>query len=376
MIDVRAPPTQEATAPFHRLRRVWATTHILFWLIYLAFRAAAAASDPSPDAAALFWTLMANRSTVVAVLFVATGLLLAFIAHRCTADSNPVKGAAIGIGGSIALLPFAFWVEAISAEFYLKGVFTLAPPLDDPPFIAYAFRFGWVLLLWSALHSIVGYHFIVLAERDKFARAQALHRQAKLEMLRFQLNPDFLFNTLNTISALVLERRNAEAERMVLRLSEFLRYSLEGDGEALEPIAREIEAQRAYLDIEQQRFGHRFRVRFEVEEEAGRAMAPALILQPFLENAVKHAVDAPGEDGAEIAVGVYRRGDALVLCVDDGAPRRPGQDGERPLNHLAAQQRIALHYGAQGALTAMAKAPSGLRVEIVVPYSPAPERLR
>src|SRR5262249_43147890 len=147
-------------------------------------------------------------------------------------------------------------------------------------------------------------------------RAQKLAHDAQLRMLHYQINPHFLFNTLNAISTLVLEGRNDQAERMLLGLSGFLRYSLDRQPEELAPLAAEIAAQRKYLDIEQTRFGDKLTVRFDIEPGLDHVALPSLILQPILENAIKYAI-TPSAAGGHIEVTARRDHGVLRIHIED-----------------------------------------------------------
>src|SRR5215475_11869913 len=138
-------------------------------------------------------------------------------------------------------------------------------------------------------------------------------------MLHYQINPHFLFNTLNAISTLVLDKRNAQAESMLLRLAGFLRYSLDRQPTELANLSAELEAQRKYLEIEQTRFDDKLRVRFAIEPGLENARLPSLILQPILENAIKYAI-TPRADGGRIEVTARRDGALLRIRVEDDGP--------------------------------------------------------
>jgi LytS/YehU family sensor histidine kinase len=138
-------------------------------------------------------------------------------------------------------------------------------------------------------------------------------------MLRYQINPHFLFNTLNSISTLVLLSETEKANTMLSRLSSFLRYSLVGEREGQATVAQEIQALKLYLEIERTRFEDRLRTRFDIAPEVMNARIPSLLLQPLVENAVKYAV-TPLEEGADIWVTARRLGDRVEITVADTGP--------------------------------------------------------
>ncbi|MFN7173422.1 MAG: sensor histidine kinase [Thermaurantiacus tibetensis] len=184
-----------------------------------------------------------------------------------------------------------------------------------------------VLGAWTALYYGINYYLMLDEQAERFARLEGQASRAQLEMLRYQLNPHFLFNTLNSISTLVLLGDTEKANAMLSRLSSFLRYTLVGDREGLATVAQEVEALKLYLDIEKIRFGERLRVAFDIAPEAAPARLPSLLLQPLVENAVKYAV-TPQEEGADILVSAHaERGRLLVEVADTGPGIGPGGPG-------------------------------------------------
>lgn len=153
------------------------------------------------------------------------------------------------------------------------------------------------------------------------ARYRAEAQDAQLRALRYQVNPHFLFNALNSLSTMVMGGRAADAERMILNLSTFYRTSLAGDAQEDVPLAEELRLQRLYLDIEAVRFPSRLRVDIDVAGDVAGACVPALLLQPLIENAIKHGV-ARSAQPVTVGVRAWREGERLRLevanCVADG----------------------------------------------------------
>ena len=191
-----------------------------------------------------------------------------------------------------------------------------------PSYLGYiSFFFGALYLLFAWTAAYVG---IKLArqlqhEKETALQATAMAHQAQLRMLRYQLNPHFLFNTLNAISTLVLDGRREQANGMVGALSGFLRYSLDSDPEQRVTLDQEIESVRRYLGIEQVRFGDRLRVGILVTPEAAGALVPSLILQPLIENAIKFAVSRR-EEGGRIELVAHADDGVLEITVRDDGP--------------------------------------------------------
>ena len=176
-----------------------------------------------------------------------------------------------------------------------------------------------VMLVWSALYFGIKYYLLSQEEKQRYLAAVARAHQAQLKMLRYQLNPHFLFNTLNAISTLCLDNDNATANEMVSKLSGFLRYSLEGDPTREVTVSDEIASVLLYLDIEKVRFGDRLKLDVFVADEASGAMMPSMLLQPLVENAIKYAISKSVEGGT-IGITAYREDQWLQLSVIDDGP--------------------------------------------------------
>jgi len=334
--------------------------HLGFWLLYLAIRTAAAAADPPADASD--FPYLANRILVVATYFALTGILLALIAGLRANRSNWARNLALVLG-AIALAPITQWGE----QAWPLALAGFAP--EPYPFVIYFFQFGWALPLWGLTQALLGYHFETMAQQRAVARAQALAYDAQLRMLHYQINPHFLFNTLNAISTLVLENRNQQAESMLLRLAGFLRYSLDRQPTELANLSAELEAQRKYLEIERTRFDDKLKVNFDIEPGLENARLPSLLLQPILENAIKYAI-TPRIEGGSIEVAARREGETLRITIDDDGPGLP-PEGEprrrRGVGLANARERLELIYGQRAGLTARNREPNGCRVEIWLP---------
>ncbi|WP_435199793.1 sensor histidine kinase [Qipengyuania sp. 902] len=190
------------------------------------------------------------------------------------------------------------------------------------------FFFDLTLLgAWSALYYAINFFLQVEEQADRLERLEAQATSAQLAMLRYQLNPHFLFNTLNSISTLVLLKQTETANAMLTRLSSFLRHTLVTQPGGKVTVAQEVETLKLYLDIERMRFEERLRTDFRIEEEAAKATLPAMLLQPLVENAIKYAV-SPQEEGAEVAVMAQVVGPRLRVTVSDTGPGMNAQNVE------------------------------------------------
>jgi hypothetical protein len=191
--------------------------------------------------------------------------------------------------------------------------------------------------------------------------------QAQLQTLKLQLQPHFLFNTLNTITALIHTDRFA-AERMVSGLSELLRLTLHNAGEHEVPLERELEVLEHYIGILRVRFQDRLTVSFHIDEETRCALVPNLILQPLVENAIRHGV-APSARPARIDVRAWRVGDGLELRVeDDGVGARAPTGPRSGVGLDNTRSRLETLYGARHRFAAGGGAEGGFTVAIRVPF--------
>jgi signal transduction histidine kinase len=226
---------------------------------------------------------------------------------------------------------------------------------------------------WAGFYFGINYYLKLRNEMERALFSARLADQAQLKMLRYQLNPHFLFNTLNAISTLVLEQDGKQANKMLTELSSFLRYSLDSDPLQKTTLAEEVRALDLYLEIEKTRFGERLRVTFDIDEETKHAYVPSLILQPAIENAIKYAI-AQMETGGEIRISAKREGGALVMKVCDNGPNAP-EDPTALLRNVKTgvglvnmRDRLNYLYQGRGEFSLSHVKPQGLCVGLRMPF--------
>lgn len=198
---------------------------------------------------------------------------------------------------------------------------------------------------------------------------QAQLAEARLDALRMQVNPHFLFNTLNAISALV-ERDPAGVRRMIARLSELLRHTIDRNRSDEVPLREELAFIRRYIEIMEIRFQGRLRVRMEIENEILDALVPDFILQPIVENALEHGVSRAAGAG-EITIAARRDGDRVILTVRDNGPGISENVGSGGVGVANTRERIEHLYGDQGKLMLAPAAEGGTIAEILIPFRAA-----
>jgi two-component system LytT family sensor kinase len=291
-----------------------------FWLFYAATVVLRAflGSDP--------WTTLEDKLVVVCIGILLTGLIYIAIAAIGEGANNRRRAVIGGVGSAVAslvmgatlvvtedLLPqnheqFRFQAREgftvveqgnkISIERTAQEPLVLTMPgvheLDPMKRLRYALDASVVWLFffigWSAFYLANQAQREVLGTQRRLADAESAAQAAQVRALRYQVNPHFLFNTLNSLSSLIMTGRTDRAEAMLLALSTFFRTSLSLDPSADVTLAEEIDLQRLYLDIEKARFPDRLHVEIAVPQELEKARMPALLLQPIVENAIKYGV--------------------------------------------------------------------------------------
>ena len=213
------------------------------------------------------------------------------------------------------------------------------------------------------------------AHLEDTARLQEQLGQARLDALRAQLNPHFLFNTLNAVSALA-ERDPRGVRRMIARLSDLLRYTLDESTEQEVPLHRELDLLGEYVELMQIRFQGKLTVTVRVDDDVREALVPNLILQPIVENAIKHGVSQVNGSG-QIELRARREGDRLVVTVTDSGPGPAG--GAEGVGLRNTNARLREMYGATHRVVLRPAAPgnganptAGTEAEIALPYHTAP----
>ena len=237
-----------------------------------------------------------------------------------------------------------------------------------------------LLAAWSALYYGINYYLLLEQQTDQLLRLEHQASNAQLAMLRYQLNPHFLFNTLNSISTLVLLKQTERANAMLSRLSSFLRYTLVNEPTGQVTVEQEVETLKLYLEIEKMRFEDRLRPCFEIDPAAARARLPSLLLQPLVENAIKYAV-TPQEEGADIAVEARRVGEKVVLTVEDTGPGADSGYTQRAelstgVGLANIRDRLAQAYGADHRFETQTNVQGGFSVTIEIPYQVQSEEVK
>lgn len=291
------------------------------------------------------------------------GITVAVLVHRVFVWGRGRRIAVRWASMTAALLCATVAITAVDLGYHYWLGQTIVPAWREwaslfvpPRVFSVALLYLWTLCLSSTLFWTTDINEAARRQEARAIEAESAAHRAEAAALRLQLNPHFLFNTLNAIASLVVTRRNKDAEEMISRLADFLRASLASEPDGLVRLTEEIATVEAYLKIESVRFGDRMSVSIDMPETLAEALVPNFILQPLVENAVKHGV--AGNAGATaIQVVAQREGQALsvrVMNQSDGPRRRSRPRAEpRPRSGIGLaniRQRLEILYGAAGAL--------------------------
>lgn len=322
-----------------------------WWLMWAAF---------TPVAIALARRFRLDRGSPIPIAVHIVAALTLAIAHHLAVGTlyyfTETRGGVYLVGDRFQLITWGAQIRLWLGSYFMLNVLTY-------------------------LAIVGGYHALVYYKRYREgelrgARLEASMNRARLDALRMELNPHFLFNTLNAISGLVRRRENDDAVLMLARLGELLRSTLEDGAEQEVPLEREVELLRIYLEIVRLRFHDRLQVAVDIADEAREGLVPPLILQPLVENAVRHGVGRLEESG-RITVGARRVGERLELFVEDNgagfaesfaSPGRAANGGAAGIGLANTRERLAQLYDERGDLRCESFAGGGARVVVVLPF--------
>jgi two-component system LytT family sensor kinase len=288
------------------------------------------------------------------------------------------------------------WIRATAAHVMAAGLFSIvhvicmmgvrfllwgwAARRPNVPWTAFAQReylanLDWALMTYSTIVGVsyaLGYYRESQARALKAAQLETRLAEARLRTLEAELHPHFLFNTLHAISTLVHSSPD-DADRMISRLSDLLRLTFDHSGAPRVSLQEELEFLQKYLEIEQTRFQDRLSVRFEIDPETLDAEVPRMILQPLVENAIKHGVSPSAEPGV-VQISAARRADALWLEVCDNGVGLSANARTRLNNGVGlsnTRDRLECLYGDAHRLE-FSDGTKGLAVRLEIPFHRVP----
>jgi Histidine kinase len=347
------------------------------WLVYMTVNVVS--SIPyrhQPD----FLAYCAFRGTLYLTSFIGSFVMYAIchwlwvkqvsmlrIVFVCVAASYPM-----GVLGAAA----SFW-----AEIHLGGAHR---PFSWATIFAAAPGVSFILIAWSALYFAIKHYFALeqksrqlVASEMLATEAQSLAREMQLRALRYQLQPHFLFNTLNAISTLVLDNQPRVATQMISHLANLLRSTLDSPDRDIVSLAEEIAVTEQYLAIEEVRFGSRLKVKFDLDRDAMQTQVPRLLLQPLVENAIRHGIAKRAEGGC-IGVSATACNSTLSVQITNELPEVTGfavHNGTRHWGGLGlanVRKRLEQSFGAAGTLSTRNTSEGLFEVTISLPLASPP----
>lgn len=271
--------------------------------------------------------------------------------------------------------PIAFLADICHSALF----FTLL----EQSFIRFFSDLGWKSSLYQTYMGALYFWawflgYLAITQYSKFLReniavieARSQVQNAQLQMLRYQIDPHFLFNSLNSISSLILDQKNKRAEHMLDGLGEFLRSSFEHSDAIKITLREEIEIAKKYLLVEGVRFEDKLSTQFFIEPETLDCLVPSLILQPAIENALKHAISPKKKDG-KITISSKRRGGLLYLSVADNGPGLSGQSSPKGIGLTNTRNRLKVLYDQRAEMTLVNRIGGGVLVSLHIPIEDAP----
>ena len=263
-------------------------------------------------------------------------------------------------------------IQTFGKIYYMNVLFKLGLPLNFFSFLKYYVNYIFIniitYLIFTGLYYLWDYYKKFRERELKAYKLEAQLSEARLEVLKMQLHPHFLFNTLHAISALIPNDQEA-ADKMVSRLSDLLRLTLENSDLQEIPLKEELEFLEIYLDIEKIRFHDRLKVNIDVHDEILDVYVPNLMLQPIVENAVRHGI-SPKSKGGTIDIYAKRAGSSIIISVcDDGAGLEATSDEFSEGFGLSnTRERLKQLYGDNHSFSIENLTEGGVRVTLEFPY--------
>lgn len=316
---------------------------------------------------------MAQRRMVVTAVGIGLTWLLYLVLRRFDREALWIRI----LAGFLGAIPCSIAVALVN--FYLFNVYDPSSMFDEHDKAMKEGLDMWIEIAeigiqryfffcaWAALYLAISYAGEVRHVERRASQYARAAQQAELRSLRYQVNPHFLFNTLNSLSSLVMKGQDNAAEAMIMNLSTFYRTSLSGDPMDDVPLEDEVRLQQLYLDIEAVRFPDRLRVKIDVPEAVGRAHVPGMILQPLVENAIKYGVSRANRP-VTIAISARTENGCLIVTVADNGNAVEDQSSHGSGIGLAnVRDRLAARFGGEGRIEWLAPDAGGFVVRLVMP---------
>jgi two-component system LytT family sensor kinase len=384
-LPVKAEETTNTDVPgSFRTSIVWALSFAVWTFVALAYAITIYQLYHSTGGSTSFLSVLALQSSQVLTYAPLTPFVFAFANRYQVQRSNWAKRSLVLLGGGLAftvaqvalrgLTPYAFWDPRV--RHWVSAIW------DSQ---AHGFRIHWYmyrsLFLTNVVDDVVATYlpivliahvasyYLRFRERElRTSQLQAQLEKARLQALKSQLQPHFLFNTLNSISALMLTNVEA-ADRMITRLGDLLRISLETAGTQMTTLSRELEFVNCYIEIEKVRFEERLKVSVEVSPETLDASVPHLLLQPLVDNAIKHGISRLVA-GGEIRISAAKFDGDLHLEVRDNGPGlcESSHSSSRGVGLSITRERLETIYGQHQSVELLTLPEGGAVARVSIPF--------
>lgn len=360
--DEDGAPSVPPTVALHSILGFW-----FFYAVLVTLRASVMGFEAQGA--------MAARRAVVTVI----GIVVTWVFYLCLRRFDGKPLAARIIAAFTLAAPFALATAA--ANFYVFNIYDPASLFPDSDYQKYVHEQGFALMqivedaisryfflsAWAGLYLALSYASEAHRTERRADRLERAAQQAELRSLRYQVNPHFLFNTLNSLSSLVMKDRRDEAEQMILSLSNFYRTSLTCDPLEDVSLEEEVYLQKLYLDIESVRFPDRLSTSIQIPEQLLCACVPGLILQPLVENAIKYGVSRTSSP-VTIAIAAREEDGMLHISVTDNGDQPPGQgDGGNGIGLANVRDRLFTRFSDRGRIDYGPRPEGGFAVHLTLP---------
>jgi two-component system LytT family sensor kinase len=352
----------------HADRGVAIRSIFFFWAFYFVLNTAHMAIAGAHDQL----EMMCRRAAVVAI-----GISMTFVMYAVLwrLDSRSMRFMVIAtflvsvpISVAYAVVNYTAFYVAVPTESLMREIAQMHADHESTIAVIADSTASWYFFIaaWGVLYVALSYAAKVRRAERQAAVYRSEAQAAQLRALRYQINPHFLFNTLNSLSALVLRQRTREAEKMITNLATFFRTSLTSDPAADIPLSDEIDMQRLYLDIERIRFPDRLSVVIDVPGTLENIPVPGMILQPLVENAIKHGV-ARNNRPVTLTIRAQADSDFLHLTVEDDAESTPPSEPCEGVGLRNVRDRLVARFDGQAHVEYGRRDGGGFRVDLTIP---------
>ncbi|HUE63884.1 MAG TPA: histidine kinase [Rhizomicrobium sp.] len=352
----------------HADKRVAIQTIFIFWAFYFVLNTAHMAISGTQNQL----EMMCRRAVVVVIGITLTSVMYAILWRLESRSMRFMVVATFLVSAPISIIYatvnyMAFYV-AVPTEAMMREVAQLHASHEGAVATIADLGASWYFFVaaWGILYVALSYAARVGHAERRAAVYRSEAQAAQLRALRYQINPHFLFNTLNSLSALVLRQRTSEAEKMITNLATFFRTTLTSDPAADIPLSDEIDMQRLYLDIERIRFPERLSIVIDVPKTLENVPVPGMILQPLVENAIKHGV-ARTNRPVTLSIRAQAEGDLVHLTVEDDAESCAPSDPGQGVGLRNVRDRLVARFDGAANVQYGRRDAGGFRVELTIP---------